>query len=270
MPDDALRADRAGALVTLSGVSRRNGLIQVLHQIDLELFRGEVVVLLGPDGAGKSTLCRAVNGSERIDAGAVTVEGRPLPRRRRGFPAARGSARSGADRFGIGLVPQQPELLAHRTVLENVTLGRTWFGGLGALPVRIPDPERRGLAMLERVGVARCAARFPHELSENQRQRVAIARTLAADPGLLVLDEPGTAENGPEPGRPLPDLLRDLAADGLGLLVATGDPALARATADRVVFMDGGRIIEQGPPDEFFSMPRTARARDFLAGAVPR
>lgn len=264
MPDDAQRTEGPHAPVVLRSVSRRWGLVQVLHEIDLDLGRGEVVALLGPEGAGKTTLCRVVAGSERIDTGSVGIEGRAL-RRRRGLRRQRTDGRT-----GIGLVTGGPELLAHRTALQNVVFGRGMFGLLGGLGA---EQERRGLALLDRVGAAGSASRFPEELSAPLRQRVAVARALAAEPGVLLLDDPAADPAAGTPGAPrraLPAVLRGLAADGLAVLVATDTPALARAAADRVVFLDGGRIIEQGAPEDFFAMPRTARARDFLAGAPPR
>ena len=281
MPYGVQRADEAGSLVTLRGVSRRSGLVQVLNRIDLDLPGNRVTALLGPAGAGKTTLCRAVSGSERIDSGSITVAGEQ-PRRRRGG--------------GVGALADPCGLPAHRTVLQNVVPGRSW------LRIRAADGERRGLALLQRVGAAGYAAHYPAELSPEQQLRVAIARAVATGSRLILLDEPAallapaasastaqpdgaaateppaTDPDLPDPaaaasapaGSGLPTLLRELAADGLAVLVATGDPSLARATADRVVFMEGGRIIEQGPPEEFFTTPRTARARDFLSAAAKR
>ncbi|MFC1414837.1 amino acid ABC transporter ATP-binding protein [Streptacidiphilus sp. N1-12] len=277
MPDGVPRADEAGSLVTLRGVSKHIGLVQVLNGIDLDLTDGQVTALLGPVGAGKSTLCRALAGSERIDSGSITVAGQPLRRRRR-------YAGTGAEgRGGVGPVADPGSLLAHRTVLQNVVHARR-TGLLRRLGSA--DGERRALALLERVGAAEYAAHYPWELSGERQQRVAIARALATAPRLVLVDEPtvlppaGTAGMPGAAGEPdaglseavappaLPLLLRGLAADGLAVLVATGDPAFARCTADRVVFMEGGRIIEQGPPEEFFTTPRTVRARDFLSAAA--
>jgi glutamate transport system ATP-binding protein len=238
----------SGSLVQLRGVSKHVGMVQVLNDIDLDLARGEVVAVLGPSGSGKSTLCRAINGTERIDSGRITVDGQPLPWRRR----ERARIRAGIS-VGIGVVSRPFQFTSYRTVLENVAAGRfRWWEA--ATP---PGARRKARALLERVGAAEHAARFPWELSEEEQQLVATARALAGDPKLMLFDQPG-------PGLP-PELPRSLAADGLGLLLATDEPGLARSAADRVVFMDGGRIIEQSPPDEFFTVPRTARARDFLA-----
>ena len=268
MPDGVQRADGTGnQVVSLRAVNKRHGLVQVLNGIDLDLPGGQVTVLLGPPGAGKSTLCRAVGGTERIDSGSITVTGEP-PRRRHRLPVA-----------------EPDSLIAHRTVLQNVASAgprrrtRLWRPGRA-------DGGLRASALLERVGAGAYAAYFPCELSDELRQRVAIARALAAAPAVLLVDRPTAlagalpAQAAPPPEEevpphpalpappPLPALLRSLAADGLAVLVATGDPAFARATADRVVFMEGGRIIEQGAPEDFFTTPRTARARAFLSTAA--
>jgi glutamate transport system ATP-binding protein len=244
----AQHAADTGSLVQLRGVNKHVGMVQVLNDIDLDLARGEVVAVLGPSGSGKSTLCRAIGGTERIDSGRITVDGQQLPHRGR----ARARIRAGV-RFGVGMVFQPFGFISHRTVLENVASGRfRWWEA--ATP---PGARRRARALLERVGAAEHAASFPWELDEEQQQLVATARALAREPKLVLFDQP-------TPTLP-PELTRGLADEGLGLLLATDEPSLARSAADRVVFMDGGRILEQSAPAEFFTVPRTARARDFLA-----
>ena len=246
----AQHAADTGSLVQLRGVNKHVGMVQVLNDIDLDLDRGEVVAVLGPPGSGTSTLCRAISGTERIDSGRITVDGHPLPRRGR----ERARIRAGIG-FGVGMVVQPFGFTGYRTVLENVASGRfRWWEA--ATP---PSARRRARALLERVGAAEHAARYPDELDQEQQQLVATARALAGDPKLVLFDQP-------TPALP-PELARGLAAEGLGLLLATDLPGLARSAADRVVFMDGGRILEQSAPAEFFAVPRTARARDFLARA---
>ena len=244
----AQHAADTDSLVQLRGVNKHVGMVQVLNGIDLDLARGEVVAVLGPPGSGTSTLCRAISGTERIDSGRITVDGQQLPRRRREQAGIRAAAG-----IGVGLVGRPYGFTGHRTALENVASGRfRWWDA--ATP---PGARRRARALLERVGAAGHAAGYPAELDQEQQQLVATARALAGDPKLVLFDQP-------TPALP-PELARSLAADGLGVLLATDDPRLARAAADRVVFMDGGRILEQSAPTEFFTVPRTARARDFLA-----
>ena len=295
MPDGVQWADGTGSLVSLRAVNRRNGLVQVLNGIDLDLPGGRVTALLGPPGAGKTMLCRALDGSERIDSGSITVAGVPLRRRHRRFARTYGDGRA-----GVAPVAEPGSLPAHRTVLQNVAAGPRTGSAARWRPGRT-DAERRAPALLERVGAADYAGYFPWELSEELQQRVAIARALAGSPVLLLVDLPASdpavdgrppdrSPNVPVPAaaRPtadpatapfpgtsavgvlpaLPELLRGIAADGLAVLVATDRPALARATADRVVFLEGGRVIEQGPTEDFFTTPRTARARAFLSAAA--
>ena len=246
----AQHAADTGSLVQLRGVNKHVGMVQVLNDIDLDLGRGEVVAVLGPSGSGKSTLCRVINGAERIDSGRITVDGQALPAHGR----ERARIRAGIG-VGVGVVFRPFGFTSYRTVLENVASGRfRWWEA--ATP---PGARRKARALLERVGVAEHAARFPWELDEEQQQLVATARALAGEPKLMLFDRPTPALSA--------ELARGLAAEGLGLLLATDEPGLARSAADRVVFMDGGRIIEQSAPTEFFTAPRTARARDFLARA---
>ncbi|MEZ0089675.1 amino acid ABC transporter ATP-binding protein [Streptacidiphilus sp. EB129] len=253
-------------LISLRGVSKRHGLVQSLDGIDLELARGEVVAVLGPTGAGKTTLCRTLNGLERIDAGAVTVAGTPLPQRGR---------RAARLRPEIGLVDHIPQLLAHLTVLENVKAGRIgrWMRlRHGLVASSAAAVERSALALLDRVGLAEAAELFPWELSDGQQRRVAIARALVAGPELMVFDET-TLDLAPSETGEVQGVLSALAADGVAMVLAAGEFGefgFARSLADRVVFMSGGRILEQAPPEEFFTMPRTARARAFLAGGPGR
>jgi glutamate transport system ATP-binding protein len=247
-------APRAG-LLQLRGVSKRHGLVQALHEVDLDLSRGEVVALVGPPGAGKTTLCRAIHGAERIDSGEILLDGAPLS------TGARGRARRAA-RADVGLVPP-PETVEHAMVaaLGAMGLGRTVFGELTRCQVeaRGTAPElaaERTLAALRLVGADRESSLRGRQLSATGRGRVALARALVLDPKVLVLDEP--AEE-------LHSLAGDLAADGRTMLIVTEDQCFAHATADRVLFMSGGRIVESAPPEQFFSAPRTSRARDFVS-----
>ena len=237
-------------LVSVSGISKRFGELYALREIDLEIARGEVVVVVGASGSGKSTLCRCINRLETIDSGSITIDGVPLP------AEGRALARLRAD---VGMVFQSFNLFGHKSVLDNVTLG----------PVRVrgqkrAEAEKSARRLLERVGVGDKEASYPAELSGGQQQRVAIARALAMQPKLMLFDEPTSALD-PEMIKEVLDVMTELATDGMTMLVVTHEMGFARSAGDRVVFMDGGRILETGQPDEFFSAPRTERAQDFLS-----
>jgi glutamate transport system ATP-binding protein len=237
-------------LLTLRGVDKHFGDLHVLSDVDLEVERGEVVVVIGPSGSGKSTLCRVVNGLEPIQAGTITIDGRPLPEEGREL------ARLRAD---VGMIFQSFNLFPHRTALQNVVLG----------PVKVrkvakADAEARGRELLARVGLADHADRMPAQLSGGQQQRVAIARALAMDPQLLLVDEPTSALDPEMVGEVL-DVLSGLAADGMTMVVVTHEMGFARRVAHRVLFMADGRILEHAPPEQFFTSPQTERARDFLS-----
>jgi glutamate transport system ATP-binding protein len=237
-------------LVELQGVGKRFGSIVALRDVDLAIEPAEVVVVVGPSGSGKSTLCRTVNRLEPVDEGVVLFEGRPIPEEGREL------ARLRAD---IGMVFQAFNLFAHRTVLDNVTLGPRRVRGLSKA-----QAHERAMALLERVGIAGKADQYPAELSGGQQQRAAIARALAMDPKVMLFDEPTSALD-PEMIREVLDVMRELAAEGTTMLVVSHEMGFARSAANRVVFMDEGRIVESAPPDEFFEAPRTDRARDFLS-----
>ena len=240
----------APPLVEMKGVQKWFGPLHVLRDIELHVERGEVLVVLGPSGSGKSTLCRAINGLERIDAGTVIIDGSPLPAEGRDLARLRAQ---------VGMVFQSFNLFPHLDVLANVTLG----------PVRVRrEPKakarERGMALLERVGIGDKAGAYPAELSGGQQQRAAIARALAMEPKLLLFDEPTSALD-PEMISEVLDVMRELALEGITMVVVTHEMGFARSVARRVAFMDEGRLVEIAPPDTFFASPRTDRARDFLA-----
>ncbi len=237
-------------LVVLEQVNKSFGSLHVLHDVDLTVERGEVVVVIGPSGSGKSTLCRCINRLEPIDSGRITVDGRPLPAEGRELAALR------AD---VGMVFQSFNLFAHKTVLGNVTLGP-----MRAKRVPRDEAEQRALALLDRVGIAEKANAYPAELSGGQQQRAAIARALAMEPKLMLFDEPTSALD-PEYISEVLDVMRELAADGMTMLVVTHEMGFARSAAHRIVFMDEGRIVESATPDAFFHQPVSERARTFLS-----
>jgi ABC-type polar amino acid transport system ATPase subunit len=242
-------AHAAEHLVELRGVRKAFGDNVVLDGIDLTVDRGEAIVIAGPSGSGKSTMLRCVNGLETIDDGELLFEGRSVARAGKGISALRAE---------IGMVFQQFNLFPHMTVRDNITLA----------PVRVKgvDPraaQERATELLERVGIAEKADQYPADLSGGQQQRVAIARALAMDPKLMLFDEPTSALD-PEMIREVLDVMRDLARDGMTMMVVTHEMGFAREVCDRIVFIDDGVIVEEGPPDEFFANARSERARAFV------
>ncbi|MFH9859520.1 amino acid ABC transporter ATP-binding protein [Streptomyces sp. NPDC017202] len=237
-------------LIELRDVNKYFGELHVLQDIDLTVGKGEVVVIIGPSGSGKSTLCRAINRLEPIRSGTILLDGRPLP------AEGRELARLRAD---VGMVFQSFNLFAHKSVLQNVTLGQ--------IKVRRTDKkkaEEKARALLDRVGVADQADKYPAQLSGGQQQRVAIARALAMEPKALLFDEPTSALD-PEMINEVLEVMRQLARDGMTMVVVTHEMGFARSAANRVVFMADGRVVEDRSPDEFFTDPRSDRAKDFLS-----
>ena len=237
-------------LVALQGVNKHFGALHVLKDIDLTVARGEVVVVIGPSGSGKSTLCRTINRLETIDEGTITIDGAPLPAE--GKELAQLRAR-------VGMVFQSFNLFAHKTVLDNVTLGPIKVKG-----VKKDAAVARGRELLERVGIASQADKYPAQLSGGQQQRVAIARALAMDPKVMLFDEPTSALD-PEMINEVLDVMTSLAKEGMTMVVVTHEMGFARRAAHRVVFMDEGRIVESATPEQFFNHPESDRAKDFLS-----
>jgi glutamate transport system ATP-binding protein len=236
------------------GVHKYFGALHVLRNINLAVARGEVVVVLGPSGSGKSTLCRVINRLEPIDAGRIEIDGVPLPEEGRALARVRAE---------VGMVFQQFNLFAHKTIVENVELA----------PVRVRGMSRsdaRGVALelLSRVGIADQADKYPAQLSGGQQQRAAIARALAMRPKVMLFDEPTSALD-PEMVSDVLDVMSSLARDGMTMLVITHEMGFARRAADRVVFMCDGEIVEQAPPEQFFTAARSTRAQEFLAKILP-
>ncbi|MFJ8076626.1 amino acid ABC transporter ATP-binding protein [Streptomyces sp. NPDC096176] len=237
-------------LIELRDVNKHFGQLHVLRDVNLTVGRGEVVVVIGPSGSGKSTLCRAINRLETIESGHITLDGQPLPEEGKALANLR------AD---VGMVFQSFNLFAHKTVLANISLGPVKVRGR-----KKEDAERRSRELLERVGLADQADKFPAQLSGGQQQRVAIARALAMDPKVMLFDEPTSALD-PEMINEVLEVMQQLAQEGMTMVVVTHEMGFARSAANRVVFMADGRIIEDRTPEAFFTDPRTDRAKDFLS-----
>ena len=221
----------------------------MLKGIDLTIGRGEAIVIAGPSGSGKSTLLRCINALETIDAGDIRFDGRSI-------------AKAGKEvhklRAEMGMVFQQFNLFPHKSVLQNITMGPTEVKGISK-----EDADKRGKELLERVGIPEKSDSFPADLSGGQQQRVAIARSLAMDPKLMLFDEPTSALD-PEMIREVLDVMRDLAKEGMTMIVVTHEMGFAREVCDRIVFIDEGAIVEEGSPQEFFENAKSERARDFV------
>jgi glutamate transport system ATP-binding protein len=237
-------------LVVVTDVQKHYGDFHALKDIDLTVNRGEVVVIIGPSGSGKSTLCRTINRLETITSGTITIDGQPLP--------AEGKALAKL-RADVGMVFQSFNLFAHKTILENVTLGPIQVKGMSKA-----NAEKEAHELLRRVGVDQQSSTLPAQLSGGQQPRVAIARALAMQPKVMLFDEPTSALD-PEMINEVLDVMIELAASGMTMIVVTHEMGFARKAADRVVFMADGRILEQATPEEFFTNPQTDRAKDFLS-----
>ena len=242
-------AQGAQPIIELRHVEKHFGDLHVLKDINLEVDRGEVLVVIGPSGSGKSTMCRTINRLETIDSGQILIEGEPLPAEGKDLTKMRAE---------LGMVFQSFNLFAHMTILENVTLGP-----IEVLGMKKDEAEKIAMDLLARVGVAEQAHKVPAQLSGGQQQRVAIARSLAMHPKAMLFDEPTSALD-PEMINEVLDVMVKLAREGMTMIVVTHEMNFARRVADRVIFMADGQIVETGTPDEFFDHPKTERARDFL------
>ncbi|NES94871.1 MAG: amino acid ABC transporter ATP-binding protein [Desertifilum sp. SIO1I2] len=231
-------------------VQKWYGQFHVLKGVSLSVKRGEVVVVMGPSGSGKSTFIRTFNALEEFQGGSIEIDGIQLSHDLKNIEAIRRE---------VGMVFQQFNLFPHLTVLQNVTLSPIWVR-------RWPKAKAQQVAMqlLERVGILEQAKKFPGQLSGGQQQRVAIARALAMQPKVMLFDEPTSALD-PEMVREVLDVMRTLAADGMTMVVVTHEVGFAREVADRIVFMDGGMIVEEAQPHDFFQNPQEERTRKFLS-----
>jgi polar amino acid transport system ATP-binding protein len=240
-----------GAMLRLEGVCKRFGRLEVLRGIDLEIARGEVVCVLGPSGSGKSTLLRCINLLEPPEEGRILLEGQEI---------TGGAAAEGVDfvRRRVGMVFQQFNLFPHKCALDNVTLAQE-----KVLDRDPAEARAKSEALLSRVGLADKLGEFPDRLSGGQQQRVAIARALAMDPHVMLFDEVTSALD-PELIKEVLDVMRELADEGMTMIVVTHEMGFARDVGSRVVFMDGGVVVEEGPPAEVLGNPQQERTKRFL------
>ncbi|HOB47768.1 MAG TPA: amino acid ABC transporter ATP-binding protein [Mycobacterium sp.] len=236
-------------MISIKGVNKHFGALHVLKDINLDVDRGQVVVVLGPSGSGKSTLCRTINRLETIDTGTIAIDGEVLPSEGRKLAQLRSD---------VGMVFQSFNLFSHKTILENVMLAPVKVRKIDAAQAR-----EKAMSLLERVGVASQAEKYPAQLSGGQQQRVAIARSLAMAPKVMLFDEPTSALD-PEMVNEVLAVMTSLAGEGMTMVVVTHEMGFARRAANRVVFMADGSVVEDAAPDEFFSNPKSNRARDFL------
>lgn len=234
----------------MTNVGKSFGDFRVLDNINLTVQKGETIVVIGPSGSGKSTMCRCINRLERIDTGSIKVDGKELPEEGKAL------ARLRAD---VGMVFQSFNLFPHKTILQNITLGPMKVRGKSK-----SEAEARANDLLKRVGIGNKAGSYPTELSGGQQQRAAIARALAMDPKVMLFDEPTSALD-PEMIKEVLDVMVELANEGTTMVVVTHEMGFARRAGNQVVFMDGGRIVEQATPDTFFDNPTSDRAKDFLS-----
>jgi ABC-type polar amino acid transport system ATPase subunit len=261
----ATSANDATPLVRLERVWKSFGRIEVLTDVSLSVPRGEVVCIIGPSGAGKSTLLRCVNHLEGIDDGTIHFEGKPVYRYKvNGKLVVDPDRRVEAIRAQIGMVFQAFNLFPHLTALGNVI-----EAPVHVLREKSAAARARGLALLAKVGLADKSGSYPHQLSGGQQQRVAIARALAMNPKLMLFDE-ATSALDPELVGDVLRVMRQLASEGMTMIVVTHEMDFAREVADRVIFMDNGNIVEDGPPAMVFTNPRSPRTRQFLQSVLNR
>ncbi|MEO6879650.1 MAG: amino acid ABC transporter ATP-binding protein [Mycobacteriaceae bacterium] len=237
-------------MLRVTDVRKQFGAFTALDGVSLTVRRGEVVVVVGASGSGKSTLCRCINRLETATSGSITIDGVELPEEGKALAQLRSD---------VGMVFQSFNLFGHKTVLDNVTLGPIRVRGLDK-----KQAQEQARALLERVGVVGKADSYPAELSGGQQQRVAIARALAMRPKLMLFDEPTSALD-PEMIKEVLDVMVELARDGMTMVVVTHEMGFARRAADRVVFLDAGKVVEVADPESFFGDPQTERAKDFLS-----
>ena len=244
----------AEPMIRMVGVEKYFDDFHALQNINLEVPRGQVVVVLGPSGSGKSTLCRTINRLETIEEGTIEIDGRTLPAEGKELAHLRSD---------VGMVFQQFNLFPHLTILDNVTLGP-----MKVRKVKKAEATARARELLDRVGIGNQAEKYPAQLSGGQQQRVAIARALAMEPKVMLFDEPTSALDPEMVGEVL-DVMAELAESGMTMVVVTHEMGFARKVADRILFMADGEIVEDTDPESFFTNPQSSRAQDFLGKILP-
>ncbi|MFO7909701.1 MAG: amino acid ABC transporter ATP-binding protein [Halomonas sp.] len=245
--------DSTQPIVTMQKLNKHFGSLHVLKDINLEIVPGEVVVVIGASGSGKSTLIRCINGLEEFQSGNLTVDGHDL------MPFGKSTKALQKIRTEVGMVFQQFNLFPHLSVRDNITLAPMKVRGWNR-----EDAEQTAMRLLERVGIADQAEKSPTQLSGGQQQRVALARALAMEPRLMLFDEPTSALDPEMIGEVL-DAMRELAKEGMTMVIVTHEMGFAREVADRVIYIHKGEITEQGPPQQLFDQPQHERTRSFLA-----
>lgn len=241
---------RSVKVITFKNVNKWFGDLHVLQNVSLEIGKGEVVVICGPSGSGKSTLIRCVNRLEPIQEGSITVDGMDVNSPKTNMTLLRAE---------VGFVFQQFNLYPHMTVLENIILAPTLVRHQSRA-----EAEKTAMKLLEKVNIPDKAHNYPTQLSGGQQQRVAIARGLAMQPKIMLFDEPTSALD-PEMINEVLDVMKSLAREGITMVCVTHEMGFAREVADRVIFMDGGKLIEENTPEEFFNNPQSDRTKDFLS-----
>ena len=245
--------DTTQPIVQMQALNKHFGSLHVLKDIDLEIVPGEVVVVIGASGSGKSTLIRCINGLEEFQQGSLTVDNKPL------LPHGKSTKALQAIRTEVGMVFQQFNLFPHLSVIDNISLAPRKVRGWSRADA-IDSANR----LLERVGISDQAQKYPSQLSGGQQQRVALARALAMEPRLMLFDEPTSALDPEMIGEVL-DAMRELAKEGMTMVIVTHEMGFAREVADRVIFIHQGEITEQGPPEQLFDKPQHERTQSFLA-----
>ncbi|MFK3790598.1 amino acid ABC transporter ATP-binding protein [Pseudomonas piscis] len=255
VPEPAARAtiDRREVVIDIAGLNKFYGAFHVLHDIDLKVRQGERIVLCGPSGSGKSTLIRCINRLEIAEKGQILVDRTDL---------AQNTREAAKVRSQVGMVFQHFNLFPHMSVLDNCTLAPTTVRGLSR-----KKAEELARSFLAKVGIESQASKYPSQLSGGQQQRVAIARALCMEPKIMLFDEPTSALD-PEMVSEVLDVMVKLADSGMTMLCVTHEMGFARQVAERVLFLDGGRIVEDAPPEAFFAAPKSERAKAFLAQIV--